>query len=144
MTENSLTPIMKDGKIMRVKKRQTVSKTPEGKVKDKIKKLLDETEQCYWFMPVASGYNKSGVPDIIACVNGVFVAIEAKSNKTSHPVTALQRKNLLDITYAKGIAVVIDEGTIGYLEQIIKYLAQGGTDEIRLEQIRSWAVGVFS
>ena len=52
--------------------------TPEGKVKAKVRKKLDEAK-AYYFMPATGGYGKSGVPDIVACVNGWFIGIECKA-----------------------------------------------------------------
>ena len=52
--------------------------TPEKKVKDKVVGILKE-EDVYYFFPATHGYGRSGVPDIVACVNGLFLAIECKS-----------------------------------------------------------------
>ena len=54
-----------------------MAQTPEGKVKDRVKRLLKKYG-CYWFMPVQSGY---GAPtlDILVCCRGVFLAIETKA-----------------------------------------------------------------
>jgi hypothetical protein len=38
--------------------------TPEAKVKNKVKKILDEYG-VYHFSPQTGGYGRSGVPDII-------------------------------------------------------------------------------
>ena len=52
--------------------------TPEAKVKAKIKAILKE-HNVYYAMPIGTGYGNSGVPDFLCCVNGKFVAIEAKA-----------------------------------------------------------------
>ena len=49
--------------------------TPEKKVKDKVKSILTAHET-YFFPPATHGFGRSGVPDIVACVNGWFLAIE--------------------------------------------------------------------
>lgn len=123
--KNELTPIKVGGKNMRVKRSKATSKTPEGKVKDKIREMLDATPNCYWFFPVANGYNVSGIPDIIACVNGKFFGIEVKSNKTTHPVTRLQAKNLEMIRSAGGTALVIDENSLEDLKTILNIYSKG-------------------
>ena len=66
-----------------------MASTPEVKVKKQIRKLL-ETSGAYYAMPMGTGYGSSGVPDFLCCVNGKFVAIEAKAGKGE--VTALQLK----------------------------------------------------
>lgn len=80
--------------------------TPESKVKAKIKELL-KAHNVYYAMPIGTGYGNSGVPDFLCCVNGQFLAIEAKAGKNKP--TALQEKNIRDIKYAGGIALVVNE-----------------------------------
>lgn len=80
--------------------------TPEKKVKDKVKKLLAE-HGAYHFMPATHGYGSSGVPDIAACLHGKFLGIECKANG-GRP-TALQLKNLRELSLAGGISVLVDE-----------------------------------
>ena len=65
--------------------------TPEAKVKNKIKKFLDKLG-CYYFFPQTGGYGRSGVPDIIICHQGKFIAIECKAGKGV--ITALQKNNI--------------------------------------------------
>ena len=80
--------------------------TPESKVKKQIKKLLDEAN-AYYAMPIGTGYGNSGVPDFLCCVNGKFVAIEAKAGKGQ--ATALQLKNLQLINACGGYTLIIRE-----------------------------------
>lgn len=51
--------------------------TPEGRVKDKVRKALKTLERCYSFMPVQNGMGAPGL-DWYCCINGWFVAIETK------------------------------------------------------------------
>jgi len=96
-----------------------MASTPEAKVKDKIKKLLKE-HNVYYAMPMGTGYGNSGVPDFLCCVNGKFLAIEAKAGKGIP--TALQEKNLRDIRVANGVAVVVNEENLDALGHTIKFL----------------------
>lgn len=91
--------------------------TPEKKVKQKVTKLLDSFG-VYWFYPVATGYGSSGIPDIIACVRGRFVAIECKATPKNQP-TALQLHNLARIKDQGGIAVVIHAENLEELNHVI-------------------------
>ena len=93
--------------------------TPEAKVKKKVKQILDDLK-CYHFSPQTGGFGKSGVPDIIACYNGRFLAIECKAGKNT--VTALQKYNLDLIKQAKGLAIVVNEGNI---EELLTLLKEG-------------------
>ena len=90
--------------------------TPEAKVKAKIKKILKD-HGVYYAMPIGTGYGNSGVPDFLCCVNGTFVAIEAKAGKGT--TTALQEKNLRDIRTAGGTAMVVNETNLEELKQWI-------------------------
>lgn len=95
--------------------------TPEAKVKAKIKKILKD-HGVYYAMPIGTGYGNSGVPDFLCCVNGNFLAIEAKAGKGT--TTALQEKNLREIKQAGGTAAVIAEEQLEYLEQLIQLMKQ--------------------
>lgn len=83
--------------------------TPESKVKEKIKKILKE-RGAYYAMPMGTGYGNSGVPDFLVCLNGEFLAIEAKAGKGKP--TALQEKNMRDIEKAGGRALVVSDDPI--------------------------------
>lgn len=90
--------------------------TPEKKVKDKVKKLLAE-HGAYHFMPATHGYGSSGVPDIAVCIQGRFIGIECKAN--GGKPTALQLKNLRELSSAGGIAVLVDETGIENLDALL-------------------------
>jgi hypothetical protein len=98
-----------------------VAATPEGRVKTKIKKILKDNG-VYYAMPIGTGYGSSGVPDFLCCVNGNFLAIEAKAGKGT--TTALQEKNLREIKECGGTAAVIAEEQLEYLEQLIQLMKQ--------------------
>jgi len=94
-----------------------MAQTPEAKVKEKIKKIL-KANNVYFAMPMGTGYGNSGVPDFLCCVNGRFVAIEAKAGKGIP--TALQKKNIREIEDAGGDAWVVRETNITNFEEYIK------------------------
>ena len=91
--------------------------TPEAKVKKKVTEQLKKLG-AYYFYPVTGGYGRSGVPDIIGCYRGKFFGFECKSGKNKP--TALQNKNLSDITVAGGIACVVNEDNMMDIENILK------------------------
>ena len=95
--------------------------TPEAKVKAKIKAIL-KAHNVYYAMPIGTGYSSSGVPDFLCCVNGKFVAIEAKAGKGQ--ATALQLKNLQTINACGGYTLIIRETNYDYLEAVIKECMQ--------------------
>lgn len=79
--------------------------TPERKVKNKLVAILKQYEAWYCF-PVASGYGSSGIPDVLACLCGMFIGIECKAPGNSP--TKLQQAQLDAIQLAGGYAVVYD------------------------------------
>lgn len=83
-----------------------MAKTPEGKVKDKVVGIL-KSEGVYYFFPATHGYGRSGVPDIVCCVNGKFLAIECKAGKNKP--TLLQVREIETIRRCGGVAVVANE-----------------------------------
>ena len=93
-----------------------MAKTPESKVKDKIRKILKDYN-AYYAMPIGTGYGNSGVPDFLCCVNGEFLAIEAKAGKGT--TTALQEKNLKSIRESGGLTAVIYETNLSDLEKFV-------------------------
>ena len=87
--------------------------TPERRVKNQVRKLLDKLG-AYYSMPVTSGYGNSVAPDFLACIKGRFVGIECKAN--GNKPTPLQEKNLRDIELSGGISLVVDETNVDNLE----------------------------
>ena len=87
--------------------------TPESKVKKKVVELL-KSLNAYYFYPVTGGFGRSGVPDIICCYMGAFIAIECKTIKGK--LTALQERELLRIRRAGGQSFMVNEDTIDDLK----------------------------
>ena len=90
--------------------------TSEGRVKTKIRKVLDDLK-CYYVMPVTGGYGNSGVPDFMVCYAGRFIGIEAKT--MGNKPTALQSKHLRDIVTCGGFGLVVDETNVDRLKSIL-------------------------
>lgn len=96
-----------------------MAKTPEGKVKDAVVKILKEYK-CYYFFPATGGFGRSGVPDIIACCNGRFIGIECKAGKNTP--TPLQVKQLTAIADAGGVGLVINETNVPHVRKLLEVL----------------------
>jgi Holliday junction resolvase len=98
-----------------------MAKTPEAKVKREVAQILKEYD-AYYFFPPANGFGRSGIPDIIACYRGQFIAIECKAGKNT--TTALQRKELSAIEGAGGFALVINETNIQQVDAVLHQLKE--------------------
>jgi Holliday junction resolvase len=96
--------------------------TPESKVKKRVREMLDELG-IYHFMPPANGFGRAGIPDIIACMDGHFIAIECKAG--SGKTTALQERELERIQNAGGTTFIARETNIDELQQLLREKASG-------------------
>lgn len=103
-----------------------MARTPEGKVKARVKKVLDALG-VYHFSPNMAGYGRSGVPDIIGCFSGRFLAIECKAG--NNRPTALQDRELQRIDDAGGISLVINEENVDFLENYMSVLIRAGVSK---------------
>ena len=99
--------------------------TPESKVKLKLRKYLSQLG-IYHFMPAANGFGRAGIPDVIGCFNGQFVAFECKAGKGK--TTALQDREIANIQSAKGWAFVINEDNVDKVEELLRMEKQRETD----------------
>jgi len=99
-----------------------MAQTPEKKVKDAVVKIL-KNNGVYYFFPVTGGFGRSGVPDIVGCHRGVFVAIECKAGKNKP--TALQFAEMAKIEKAGGVAVWVNEETLHIVEEVINLIDKG-------------------
>ena len=93
-------------------------RTPEGKVKDRIKKLLKEYN-VYYVMPVTGGFGNSGAPDFLLCMKGKFVGVECKAGKNR--MTKLQELNHEHILDSGGLFFLVNENTFDQFEALIKH-----------------------
>lgn len=93
-----------------------MSAGPEKQIENQIKRYLDSIGA--WYIKThGSMFSKAGTPDIIACVNGRFVAIEVK--KPGGVVSELQRAHIKLIHQAGGEAFVSDS-----LEETKRHIAK--------------------
>ena len=96
-----------------------MARTPEAAVKAAVRKLLVEFG-VYYFSPAANGFGRAGIPDIICCFGGRFIAIECKAGKGT--TTALQDRELAAIRTAGGMAVVVNETNIDELKEKLQWM----------------------
>ena len=83
--------------------------TPEAKVKKKVVNVLN-SYGAYYFYPVTGGFGRSGVPDIVVCHLGFFIAIECKAG--NNKPTPLQEAQMALIRKAGGVTMVVNEDNI--------------------------------
>lgn len=80
--------------------------TPEAKVKVKIRQWYKDNLPGNWRVSPRGGpFGKAGCPDDLLCWNGIFIAIEIKSDEGE--LSALQVLALKQIAAAGGVAAVV-------------------------------------
>lgn len=105
---------MKDNNV----KNKDIKELKEKAVENKIKKWLKD--KGYWFFKVhGSIFQPSGIPDVLACINGKFVAIEVKRSKGGI-VSPLQKAQIEKIKENGGIA-----GVASSMEEFLEILKEG-------------------
>jgi hypothetical protein len=94
--------------------------TPEGKIKAKVKKLLNR-HKVYSHMPVQNGMG-SPTLDFVCCFLGAYLAIETKA--PGKKPTPRQQKTMGQIRAAEGLALVVScDDDIEKLDQLLTGLA---------------------
>ncbi len=105
----------------------------EKQFENKIKKWLESegiyaagkpqdkksVPECGWFLKTwGGGYQKSGIPDLLLCVNGFFISAELKGD-TGKP-SDLQLKNTAAINGSNGIGLVLYPKGFEQFKNIVK------------------------
>ena len=81
------------------------TKMDETALIQKIKKHLAGLDGCFFWKEHGGQYSTAGIPDIICCYKGLFVAFESKVGKNKP--TKLQAKTIAAIRKSGGIAEVV-------------------------------------
>lgn len=87
----------------------------------KIKNYL-KSKGVYYFKFFANAFTPAGIPDLIACVNGHFVAIEVKA-ENGRP-SELQKYNIERIKANGGIAMIVYPKDFDRLKSLIDELME--------------------
>ena len=93
-----------------------MANTPETKVKTAVRKMLNAFD-IYHFMPPANGFGRAGIPDIVGCMDGHFIAIECKAGKGQ--TTALQDRELNAILNHGGTVYIAREHNLLELKLLL-------------------------
>lgn len=95
----------------------------EKAFENKIKAYLKS--QNIWHVKFfANRMTKVGVPDILACVNGRFVAIEVKA--ANGKPSEIQLWNIRKIKESSGIAMVLYPDQFDIFKDLIQDILEGG------------------
>ena len=76
----------------------------EKNFENRLKKFLED-EGCWFVKFFANAYTKSGIPDLLVCCNGYFVAVEVKA--PNGKPSELQKRNIKQINEQDGFGVIL-------------------------------------
>lgn len=72
-----------------------------------------------WFFKVwGGGFQQSGIPDLLMCLQGVFFAIELKA--TGGTATDLQKLNIAAINQSGGVGIILQPEGFEQFKNIVK------------------------
>lgn len=91
----------------------------EKNFESRLRKFLND-EGCYEVKFFANSFTKSGIPDILCCCNGYFIAIEVKA--LNGKPSELQKWNINKINLAGGIGVILYPDQFDKFKELIKWL----------------------
>ncbi len=92
----------------------------EKQFENKVKRYLEKSGA--WFVKYWAGspFTKVGIPDLVCCINGYFVAIELKS-ENGH-VSEIQKYQINRIRESNGIAIVLYPNQFEMFKKFVKTL----------------------
>jgi hypothetical protein len=109
-----------------------MASTPEAKVKARIHAAL-KAAGAYAVNYIGGQFASNGTPDILACLDGRFIGIEAKAGRGKP--TALQVLALKRIDEAGGLALCINENSLDYLKECLSDVRQARSNWREFESI---------
>lgn len=98
-----------------------MSKKPETLFKEKVMRYLDSIPNVWYLKIYGNAVQSGGIPDLLVCYKGRFVALELKDpdEKNKYGETSRQRMHIKRIIKCGGIGA-----TVNSIEQIDEILKQ--------------------
>jgi hypothetical protein len=101
--------------------------TPEQKI---------TVPQVGWYLKTwGGGYQKSGIPDLLLCVNGIFISAELKGD--SGKPSELQLKNTVSINASGGVGLVLYPKGFEQFKYIVKGVIQCNVHTVELKALKN-------
>ena len=97
----------------------------ESQLTSQIKNLL-KSKGAYCEKIFGGGYQASGIPDILCCYRGYFIAIEVKSPTGKGRASDIQKLKIKAIRDAGGVAFITDN--IEDVERVLKFIDDGNPE----------------
>ena len=110
---------------------------PEKNFENKIKKFLNDAG-CYYVKFFANRMTRSGIPDLICCVNGFSVWVEVKA-EAGRP-SELQKWNIREIRKAGGSAMILYPDQFEDFKELVLELKRKRSI---FEMLKNWITRVY-
>lgn len=98
----------------------------EKEFEKKVKKYLKD-KGCWILKTWSNGVQQKGTPDLLACCNGYFLAVELKANNGK--ATKLQMHKIEEIRKAGGVAMVIYPDTFEAFKILVNSICEQETND---------------
>ena len=104
---------------------------PAGFATDKM-----DAAMAGWYVKIwGGGYQKSGIPDILCCVNGFMVAVEVKASNGR--ASELQKLNVRRINKSGGVALFLYPEGFEEFKELMKGVINCNTHTVELNALKS-------
>lgn len=97
----------------------------ESQLVSQIKNYL-KTKGAYCEKIFGGGFQSAGIPDILACYRGYFVAIEVKSPTGKGRASDIQKLKIKAIREAGGVAFITDN--LEDVEKVFNFIDEGNLE----------------
>lgn len=104
----------------------------EKQFETKVKAFLNE-KGCWILKTWSNGTQREGVPDLLICCKGLFIAIEVKA-ENGKP-SKLQLWNIEQIRKAGGIAIVLYPDKFDEFKHMIDLLMSGNPNSHKIQYV---------
>lgn len=109
------------------RRRGTVNLAGEKNFENRIKNYL--SDKGVWYVKFfANGFTKQGVPDLLCCVNGFFVAVEVKQEYGK--ATEIQKWNIEEIRYSGGLSFILRPSQFESFKMLIETLLKENRQDV--------------
>jgi hypothetical protein len=95
-----------------------------------------------WFIKIwGGGYQKSGIPDILICANGIFIGCELKASDGK--ASELQIHNVKAINQSGGFGIILYPEKFELFKSLIELTFKVGTFDMKPRLVEDINEGVF-
>jgi hypothetical protein len=107
----------------------------EKEFQRKVIKYLNTLPNTWFFKVWGGGFQRAGIPDLILCIKGVFIAIELKGDDGKP--TELQKLNIKEINTAGGIGIILYPTKFKEFKNLIEEVLKCNTPTAELSVLKN-------